>query len=299
MNFKIEQDDSEETTSKTRIKSDKFMIIIIVVISLVCGLTVFLISNAIFGKKKTPPVEVVDTKINTSDETVQILYSYVAHDSRNKSDGKFLKNNKVLATDFTNEEKYNYALQFVQPEDLSFDGELTEKNEKIYFLNDKRIKNYMQRFFGTKVNYTNEKELTYAFDFSINNKNLGVLEYNSKDSGYNVHFIDLEDNQENKDLVEPYYTELYEALRKPDSSIEIKEKVIYTELKENAGVYELNIYKDYEKTKLIEKKSNLTLEELKSNPIQMKKYLDNAATVTYLFKVENTRFYFYSSTISN
>ena len=295
MNFKIEEE-SEETQKKKSKNTERIMLIIIIIISLVCGLTVFLISNAIFGKKK--PVEVVDTNVNISEETVQILYSYVAHDSRNKNDDKFLMNKSVTQKDFTNKEKYNYALQFVQPSDLRYINEFTDNKEKIYVLDEKKVESFMKRFFGSQMTYENEKNLTYAFDFSINGKNLGNLEYSSKDKGYRIYFPETEDNSE-EDMVEPYYTELYEAIRKVDGSMILKEKVIYTELKEIDGRYEIDIYKDYQKTNLIEKKTNLSLDELKNTKIQMNKYKDTAGTISYVFKVENLRFYFYSSTISN
>ena len=240
MNFKIEEE-SEETQKKKSKNTERIMLIIIIIISLVCGLTVFLISNAIFGKKK--PVEVVDTNVNISEETVQILYSYVAHDSRNKNDDKFLMNKSVTQKDFTNKEKYNYALQFVQPSDLRYINEFTDNKEKIYVLDEKKVESFMKRFFGSQMTYENEKNLTYAFDFSINGKNLGNLEYSSKDKGYRIYFPETEDNSE-EDMVEPYYTELYEAIRKVDGSMILKEKVIYTELKEIDGRYEIDIYKD-------------------------------------------------------
>ncbi|MBQ6323649.1 MAG: hypothetical protein IJI22_02320 [Bacilli bacterium] len=298
MNFKISEEEEVKVKKSHKIKmSEKFMIVIIIAISLVSGVTVYLISNTIFGKKK--PVEVTDTKISTNDENVQILYYYVSHNRETKQDNIFVTKENVTIKDFNIEEKYYYALQFVQPEDLKFTGELTEDNEKIYLLSDEKIKGYMQRFFGSQIIYSSQKSLTYVFDFSINNKNLAVLEYSSRNKGYNVHFIDKENNEENPDLIEPYYTELSEAIKKADASLIIKEKVIYTELKENAGVYELNIYKDYQKTKLIEKKSGLSLDDLKNNPINMKKYKDTAGTITYIFRVDNTKYYFYNSSIAN
>jgi len=298
MSFKItSEEETTEDIEKRKKKSEKLMIIILVVISLLSGLTVFLISNALFGKKDEP-VE-IDNKVDINDSNVQILYSYVSYEDKNQKNEKFIKEQSVTLNSFSNSEKFYYALQFVQPDDLSFTGELTEEKQKIYLLPDKKVKTYMQRYFGPQVTYKADDTITYTFDFKINNKNIGVLNYSDADRGFKIYFTGLEEKNDNADLVQPYYSELVSAERKEDNSLELTEKVIYTEVKEENGIYEVDIYKDYQKKRIIEKKTNLTLDELKKEPISIEKYKATAATVTYLFKVYNNSYYFYSSTISN
>ena len=78
------------------------------------------------------------------------------------------------------------------------------------------------------------------------------------------------------------------------------EKVLYTELVNKGGnVYDVNIYKDYQHTMLLETKTNLTEEQLKENPIKFEDYGEKVTTINYLFKLSSTNYYFYSSTINN
>ncbi len=299
--FKI-GDELEEfgSTPKKKKQSKLIPIIIVIVVSLLIGTVVFLGSNALFGKKK----EVVETpttkQLSLKDDNVEILYQYVTYGTRNKRNEKFISNNTVKAEDFTNEEKFYYALQFAQVEDFVFSGDVTDDGKKIYTISSSKIKTYMKRFFGGDVKYKEDCEITsYPFSFRINGENVGTLKYSKKDKGYNTTFSGLEEDYVSTNVVEPYYTELSEAIENADGTIELKEKIIYTTLVEENGAYTLTIYKDFAHNNVIETKQNLTLEQLKANPIDIKDYEKKASTIRYKFNLDFTSFYFGESTILN
>ncbi len=305
MDFKIDDDfeeieDEENESSSNKNSNNIIPIIIVVVISLVFGLTVFFISNALFGRKVIPPEQPVNTNVALTDDNVEILYDYVTYGVRNTRNDKFVKEQTVNINSFSNQEKFYYALQFAQVEDFVSTGEVNSQKQKIYTIQSSLIKNYMKRFFGSKVTYATNSVITYPFSFRINNQNVGVMTYSTEKDAYETVFTGLEDNIVSEEVVEPYYTKLVKATRIGiDGSLELEEKIIYTETTEENGVYTVKIYKDYQHTMLIETKQNLTKEQLQTNPISIDSYQDKASTITYVFKLDSTNYYFDSSTISN
>ncbi len=303
MDFKIDEDfeeNDEESSTKGNNSNSIIPIIIVVVISLFFGFSVFFVSNALFGKKVIPPEEPKNTMVALTDDNVEILYDYVTYGVRNTRNDKFIKEQTVNMNSFSNQEKFYYALQFVQVEDFISTGEVNSQKQKIYTIQSSKIKSYMQRFFGSKVTYATNSVITYPFSFRINNQNVGVMTYIVDKDAYETVFTGLEDNIVSEEVVEPYYTKLTQATRiGKDGSLELQEKIIYTDSKEENGVYTINIYKDYQHTMLIETKQNLTKEQLQQNPISIDNYQEKAATITYVFKLDGTQYYFDSSSISN
>lgn len=299
MDFKI-GDEIEEINENTPKKPKKISLVIIVVLSIIIGLTVFFVSNAFFGntnKKKNP--EVINSKVSIDDDNVKILYKYVTYGIRGTRNDKFIKEQSVKLEDFSNYEKFYYALQFAQAEDFANTGQFNEQKQKIYNISSAKIKNYMQRFFGNKVTFSTSSTITYPFSFRINNQNVGTLTYAVERDGYDTVFTGLQENITTNNLVEPYYTELVNATKKSDGSLELTEKIIYTKTVPRNGVYDVYIYKDYQQTMLLETRTNLTAEALKEKPISVNDYKEKAATITYRFNLSSTNYYFYSSTITN
>lgn len=299
MDFKI-GDEIEETTNNTSKQPQKLSIIIIIVVSLVIGLTVFFVSNAFFGasnKKKEPPI--TNTQVSIDDDNVKILYNYVTYGVKETRNDKFIKEQSVKLEDFSNYEKFYYALQFAQAEDFASTGQVNAAKQKVYNISSAKIKNYMQRFFGNKVTFSTSSVITYPFSFRINNLNVGTLTYAVERDGYDTVFTSLEENTTSNALVEPYYTKLVNANKKSDGSLELTEKIIYTRTVPRNGVYDVYIYKDYQHTMLLETKTSLTAAALKENPISVSNYEEKAATITYQFNLSSTNYYFYSSTITN
>ena len=300
MDFKIgDEIEDESTEQQNKQKKSKLPIIIVIIISILCGLIVFLISNALFGKKEIKPKPLVDTPLSLKEENVEILYQYVTYGTRNQRNDKFVRESKVTIDSFSNNEKFYYALQFAQMEDFVETGRVDENNHPIYSISASRIKDYMKRFFGSNVTYSTGSIITYPFSFKIDGQNVATMKLSNTGDEFDVVFNGVENAIKNEDVVEPYYTELSKATKKADGSYELEEKVIYTKIEKDGERYIIYIYKDYERTMLIETKPNQTKEMLEENPIDIDDYEEKASTITYKFKVDGTMLYFDSSSIAN
>lgn len=271
----------------------KLPIIIVVIVSILCGLIVFFVSYAFFGPKKVKEEPKVDTQVEITDENVQILYRYVSYDYNDES--KFLKEKQTSFDSFSNKDKFYYALQFATKNDF-LDMNKKENNLEVYSLSNLKVKGYMKRFFGENAVFADETEFTHIFDFE-NKKQQAKFKYKESDEGYEVTFEDLKENQEK--LVKPYYRQLTSATKKADGSLIVNEKVIYTLVEETNKVYKVNIYKDYEHSNLIETRQNLSEEDLKTNPVTMDKYIDKATTISYTFKLNSDNTYYFASSEIN
>ena len=306
MDFKFDEFEEieEEETNKKKKKKKKlvinktFAIIIVIIIAIIVGGIVFYYSSKLFVKEeKKEEIEPVTDVIDIENENVSILYQYVTYGVRNKRNNKFIKEKNVTQSSFTEQEKYYYALQFAQVEDFKFTNNYDEEDRKIYSISTSKIKEYMERFFGGNIEYKKDVILTYPFSFRINGLNVGNMKYVSQKEGYQTVFTELQDNIISNDLVNDYYAKLDKAINEEDGTLKLFEKIIFTELEKNENNYNIKIYKDYNKTKLITTLSNLSEEDIKNNPIKIDDYLDVATIIEYEFRVYNNYYYFYSSTI--
>lgn len=328
MDFEVKEE--KEFDEEKEQKKNKTLLIIIIVFALVIGLIVFLLFNGIFNKK-TKPVDNTpkSQKLLLTNSNVKILYDYVTYSSTGVRDDKFVTEDKTSLETFSNQEKFYYALQFANASDFSLTGDVDEEGEKEYLITSRKIKSYMERFFGSNVTYSNDEVIKYQFDFTRNDLPIDVstLKYSSKLNGFVTTFKykkGYEPKEEKKDdkiddskkeendpkpvtppekeeeivLVQPFYTKLYAAYQDPDGTYRLEEKVIYTKLEDNGDdTYNVSIYADYANTKLLESKLNQTKESLLSNPISINKYIDKASTVTYYFKLNRNVLYYDSSKI--
>ena len=130
MKFDIEED-FEENNVKQNKGNNVTAIVVITVVSILLGLMVFFISNAIFGNKNSSKNQPTNSVVELSDENVQILYNYVTYGVRNTRNDKFIKTHNVSLSSFTNQEKFYYALQFAQVEDFVATGEVNDQNQKV------------------------------------------------------------------------------------------------------------------------------------------------------------------------
>lgn len=301
MDFKIgdEIEGEGQETSNLKVKS-KLPLIIIIVVSLIVGLLVFFLSNSLFGPKKTKEPPVTRQQLNLKERNVDILYGYVTYGEKKQRNDKFIKESKVTLDSFSDEEKFYYALQFADPDDFDFNGKTNEQGKKIYVITERKIRNYMQRFFGNKVTYSPVKELKYTFNFLINSQNTGTLKYSEDEKSYNIVFDEYLDDVKEKEGIQPYYAELFAAYKELNGTYTLEEKVIYPDLVKNEdNTYTLSIYKDYEHKLLIERKNNLSEEDIKDYEIKMSNYKTKASTITYKFGLNGNTLYFESSSIKN
>ena len=278
----------------------KTMIIVIgLVAAVVVGLLVFFITSKVLGNKKQGDEVVVELDINS--ETVQSLYKYVTYGVKGTRYDKYIKENDVTINSFSNFEKYYYALQFAQANDLTPTGKVDSSNRPIYKMDSSKVKEYMERYFGSGVTYNVGDTFSYPFNFKVNNFNFGTMTYSQADSCYFIVFTSYQGPAQNNNLVQPFYTKLVSAKQIGDDTIELVENVVYTTIAENKGYYTAYVYKDYNHTKSIDQRSNMTKEQILANPINIDDYKDNTSKITYTFKVNSKTdtYYFYSSSISS
>lgn len=303
MEFKIGEDIQEENEN-SEIKKDnsKLKLIIIIVIAVIAFFVVFLVLNAMLNPKtKTKPTNtqvVTSEKKSLTESNVKILYNYVTYSATGDTRYDiFVKNKKVTLDTFTEEEKYYYALQYVQVEDFEFTDKYDENKNKIYAISNRMIKKYMEYFFGKGVKYSTDLTIKYPFSFSINGNSVGIMKYNEETEAFDTIFEKAPETKEEY-LVEPYMGKLVEAYKEPDGGYRLVEKLIYVNVKQQSnGKYEVVISKDYEQENIIESSIDQTLDDLKE--IKIDKYINKAATITYNFKIKDTSniLYFYSSEI--
>lgn len=313
MNFEINEQNNNTQNEKS---SNIMRLVIILGAAIVVGLIVFLVTNSIFNSKKTPtPKTVTSEKRSLTESNVKILYDYVTYGTEGIRNDKFVKEKKVTASSFTDEEKIYYALQFAQASDFTLvadtdDTNKTENKDKAvkkaeaeYYISSSTIKKFVEKFFGKNVKYNDVDKFTYQFDYTINDEPVdkSTLTYSSTLDGYVTTFkakeIEPATTSEDEVLVDPYIGKLVEAWKDPDGSYRLIEKVIYPVVKKQAdGKYEISIYSDYDHTNVIESSVDKDISDI--GKIKIDKYIKNAATVTYTFKLNGMILYFDSSKIS-
>ena len=267
-------------------------IIIVVLLSLAVGLIIFYISNPFFNSETEGPYV---QELQLTDNNVRILYNYVTQ----AENDVFVMNETVTKDNMSNEDKLSIALQFSSPGDFVSTGKKDKENNQIFNISDSKIEQYMQRFFGSNISYSKVKKMDYTFNFSTEQKYIGKLTYSSENKGYDTILEKVKDDDDEKIEVKPYYKKLVKALLYEDQTMELQEKVIYLKATEKNDLYTIKVYGDLHYHNLIETRNNLTASQVKNSVYNMNEYMNQAATVTYTFKTENDKYYFYSSNITN
>ena len=84
----VEEQNSEVVLNRLK-KKKKIAIIIVVIVSILIGLTTFIVSNIIFNKDE--PKQEVDYSVDLNDENVKILYQYVTYGTKTLRNDKYIK----------------------------------------------------------------------------------------------------------------------------------------------------------------------------------------------------------------
>ena len=286
----VEEQNSEVVLNRLK-KKRKIAIIIVVIVSILIGLTTFIVSNLIFNREQPP--EVIDYSVDLKNENVQILYQYVTYGTKGLRNDKFAKEDKVVLDNFSNEEKFYYALQFAQVDDFEFTGEINAEKNKVYLITDRKIKKYMQLFFGPNVKYKNDLTISYPFSFRINGMNVGNMKYSENRGGFETTFTTFQADIKKEDITNNIEGELVKAYSDAKNKLYLEEKVVYiTQTKNPDNTYKIDIYKDNNKTILVDTKTVSNLEE----KIDLSKY-NNTTTIKYSFELNGSVYYFESSEI--
>ena len=283
-------------TSTFRKKDLVAPIIIVVLLSLAMGLIVFYISNPFFNKEETSTYK----ELELTNNNVRILYDYVSYSIDGERNDIFVTNEMITKDNIPNKDKLYYALQFANPEDYKSTGKRDKDNNQIFNISDEKIDTYMKRFFGSQITYKKEKEYEYTMDLSEEVKYIASLTYSSENKGYDTTLTKVvQEDEEDKVFVKPFYTKLVKAILHDDQTIELQEKIIYTKVIKTDKLYSIKVYKDYNLQQEVETRNNLTESQMKNSVFNLNEYMDNASTVTYKFKTEDGKYYFYSSAVTN
>lgn len=271
-------------------------IIIIIIISIVLGIVTYKVTDSLLKKNDgKQDQEFIGESVPLTDENIQILYQYVTLNYDGTRNTKFATTREVSIDSFSNKEKIEYALSYAQVEDFEFTGEVNTKKQKIYTIPTRTIANYMKLYFGPNVSFEPESQLKFPFTFYINKMNEGTMTYNRERDGYDTVFASRFEFNEKKSI-EPVYGTLISALKRPDGSIVLQERVVYTTLRTDNGGYAIDIYKDPEKTTKLDTKTGLQDSDLGNVLINASSY-QNTAIVEYTFGLNGNTLYFQNSKI--
>lgn len=291
-------------TSRFDKKSLIAPIIIVILLSLAVGLIIFYISNPFFNEPQEGPYV---QELQLTDNNVRILYKYVTSSVDGNRNDVFVMNDSITKENMPNEDKLYYALQFASPEDFVSTGKRDKENNQIFNISDKKIDEYMKRFFGNNITYSKVKKMDYTLSFNEEVKYVASLTYSYENKGYDtilIKYSDEENDNDKKDekeeiKVKPFYTKLVKANLFEDQTIELQEKVIYTKVSKEKDLYTIKVYGDLHYHNLIDTRNNLTESQMQNSIFNLNEYMNEASTVTYTFKTENDKYYFYSSNVTN
>ena len=321
MDFKIGDDIDVNGAVEHKLLSDKTKIIIIVVVAILAGLSVFLITNILFGKKevkvKQPPV--TKTVLTMTDEDVISNYKMLTYGAGGVRDRKFITGIDIDSNSFGNAEKYYFALQFAVKVDFTETDKKDEKGFTIYTLPESSMDIYMQRFFGPDVSYTKDGEISNTFKFRIDGKDTGILKYDSSNGIYQVSLSELREPAKKDSFIDDVYYYLDEAYKYSDGRLVLVEKVLFTKVVENKdGSSDVYLYSDYERQNSVGTLNGITKESAASNVtttgddttvdaskyanlptvFNMDDYKDKCGTITYNLKLDKYGYYFVNSEVS-
>ncbi len=296
MDFKISDDIEEVTPKKKKNMSNGMKMVIVIIVSLVAGVSVFLISNYFFGEKTEAPI--TSEVVSLTDSNVQEAYSYVTYGPQGERYKKFVEEAGVSLESFTNDEKFMYAFMFSTKDDFITTGNKDENGLNIYSISNDTVNEYMQKFFGSTVTYDTNSEVKLVLDYSIDNSNMTTLKYDATSDSFLGTFTGVSEKSNN--LISPYIAALAKATKKTDDTLELQERVVYTDLvKGTDNTYTLSIYKDFAKSSLLESVPNLTEESINQNTVNITNYYDKASIINYKFKKGEDGYYFVNSTITS
>lgn len=270
-------------------------IIIVVLLSLAVGLIIFFVTNPLFNKEEGPLVQ----ELQLTDNNVRILYKYVSYTVDGNRNDVFAMNEVVTRDNMPSKDKLYYALQFSSPEDFVSTGKRDEDNNQIFNISDEKINSYMKIFFGDNITYSKVKKMDYTLNFNEEHKYVGKLTYSEENKGYDTILYKIDEDEEEKVNDKSFYGKLVKATLYEDQTLELQEKVIYTKVAKDNDLYTIKVYGDLHYHNLIETRNNLTESQMKNSVYNMNEYLNQASTITYTFKPENGKYYFYSSNITN
>ena len=280
-------------------KNDKTkQIIILVVVAIVLGLLVYFISSLFFngGTTSNKKNDALSTTLSVDDPDIEALYEMVTYGRDTNHLNKFLEEQSVMLRDFSNYEKYYYALSFLRSKDLEpVKGEDKKEIPNQYTIEDDVIDGLMREYFGDEISYLKQGTLSITLGSSLKEGNLLSFTYNVSDEQYDVT-AQTKDSDTSRMIPVALYG-LESASRDDDGTITLVERVIYLSGNVTNNTVNYEVYRDYAHTMLITSQDNIPLEEYQKNPISIEDYMDQGNIIVYQFKEDHGEYYFYRSRI--
>lgn len=261
--------------------------------AILLGIVVYLLTSMMFngGKNDNSTTNSVAKDIDLNNKIVQRLYGYVTYGDYDI----FEKNMSVKLDNLSNYDKFYYASALIKEKDIE-ELQTTQSNTKIPSISQSRINDYMELLFGSKVKFEKDVNISLIFNFYRNDKNIVNCKYNSNMTSYSLDFVG---KKEITNTSNDYYTELSTAKVLSNGDLQIVEKILYTDVKYNGNKVNYSVYKDYNKTMLIDSKSDVSKELFTLKDV-MNANKSKVTKVIFTFKKDkekNNNYYFYSSKI--
>ena len=290
-------EDIEEVSVRKKKKNNKNKSLVLIIAIAVVLVLFFIVLLLLFNSNKPKKKEKVsnDIELNLTNDTVGILYDLITYGPNGERNEKFLKETNVTESSFSDQEKLEIALQYVTSNDITRSDKKTAEGGNIYFISRDILEENMQKYFGDSVYFEDVDSLEYPFQFEVNSYNNAKLTYDQEEEGYDIEFIGYK-GPEIEDTVSKYSYKLVKAIQsKLDNSVKLVEKIIFLDTKENSNGYDINIYKDYNHSNLIDSKTNLTDDDILTNQISVNDYINDAGTITYTFKLRSDDTYYFDN----
>ena len=285
----------QENNQKFKL-SQNMKIIILIIVVVVLGLSVYFISNLFFNgsNKKQQVTSGLSSTLSIDDSEVQKIYNLVKYGRDSNTLNKYLKEQFVTLKDFSNYEKYYYALSLLQEKNLK-EIKSTGDSQKQYFISDNVMDELMKSYFGPKVQYLKQGTIPIVLQLDFDIGNTLSIKYNFGKERYETTVTKTE--QTNNQVIPVALYTLESASRTDSGDITLVERVIYVTGSVNNNLVNYQVYRDYNHTMLIDSQSNISLEDYQKDPLTIDEYMENGNIITYKFKENKGEYYFYQSKI--
>lgn len=285
------QDDNKKSNPSQMIK-----IAVLVVIVIVLGLSVYFISSLFFkGDNKNETAVGISDTLSIDDPEVESIYDLVTYGRDNNTLNKYLKEQSVILKDFSNYEKFYYALSLLKEKELKEIKNSDTTTQKQYYISDADMDQLMKSYFGDKVEYLKQGTLPIILSPGFDAGNTLSLKYNINKERYETTLSKTD--VATAGLIPVAFYGLESATRSDDGMITLVERVVYITSSVNNNLVSYQVYRDYNHTMLIDSQNNIALEEYQKEPISIDNYMEKGNIITYKFKENNGEYYFYQSKI--
>lgn len=286
---------SQENNKKTN-NSQIVKIVILVVIVLALGFGVYFISSLFFGNnQKQEATTGISSTLSIDDPEVEAIYDLVTYGRDSNSLNKYLKEQSVTLKDFSNYEKFYYALSLLKEKELQEIKSSDTTAQKQYYIEDVDMDQLMKSYFGDGVKYLKQGTLPIILSPGFEAGNTLSLKYDINKERYETTLTKTAATAARLIPVALYGLE--SASRLDDGTITLVERVVYIVSNVNNNLVSYQVYRDYNHTMLIDSQTNIALADYQKEPLSIDDYMEKGNIITYKFKENNGEYYFYQSKI--